>query len=69
MTGFFWEQSGERSSWVAEIPGRPGDLLVVTQLGRGRWVPVVEGPARIRGPVCRTRADAQSWCERRVEKK
>jgi hypothetical protein len=64
---FDWQQTGDSRTWVAEIPGRPGDLLVVTQLGRGRYQPVVEGPARLRGPVTKTRLEAQAWAEKRVQ--
>ena len=65
---FTWEQTGDRSTWCAAIPGRPDDRLVVTRLGLDRWQPVVEGPARLRGPVCKTRTKAQEWCEHRVAK-
>lgn len=65
---FTWEQTGDRSTWVTGIPGRPDDRLVVTQIARARWQPVVEGPARLRGPVMKTRKEAQEWCQRRVTK-
>jgi len=45
--------------WVAEGPGRT--VLTVTRLGLERWQPNIAGR---RGPVCKTRLEAQRWAER-----
>lgn len=53
---------------MSEIPGRPGDLLIVTRLGLDRWVPEVRGPARLRRAIRPDRATAQALAEKRVQK-
>ncbi len=64
---FIW-QHPEDGVWTSEIPGRPGDLLVVIQISRVCFQPEVRGPAVLRGANMRTLEEAQDWCQRRVEK-
>jgi hypothetical protein len=64
----FDRQRQGHSTFVSEIPGRPGDLLIVTRLGLDRWLPEGRGPARLRGAICPDRATAQAWAEKRVRK-
>lgn len=63
-----WQQSPDRSTWVASFHGA---RLVVTRLMLDAWKPVVERPDgdRAHGPVMPTRLKAQRWAERKAGEK
>jgi len=58
-----WQQSRDRRVYVAEAPG--GGLLMVTRLGRDRWVPAIVRAGRTlwRGQPYPTRDAAQAAAE------
>jgi hypothetical protein len=44
VTAITWEQSPERSTWLAQVPGTKV-VLAVTRLGANRWLPAVQDEA------------------------
>jgi hypothetical protein len=58
-----WTESPQCATWVTELDGT---VLTVTRLGLDRWQPAA-GDAR--GPVCRTRLQAQREAEQLAGKK
>jgi hypothetical protein len=56
-----WARTPDKSVWAWGAPG--GALLTVTRTSGGRWLPAAAG---VTGPDCRSRLEAQRWCERQV---